>query len=91
LARLEREGLTDWIEAILLRKISAFAVVVELGWAKRPQTLFRGKIATRPVRRSPIRHPRVDSLTDGCRSGRQSAMKPRSYRQRSSIPEALVA
>jgi len=39
LARLEREGLTDWIEAILLRKISAFAVAVELGWAKRPQTL----------------------------------------------------
>jgi hypothetical protein len=39
LARLEREGLTEWVEAILLRKISAFAVAVELGWAKRPQTL----------------------------------------------------
>jgi hypothetical protein len=39
LARLEREGLTEWVEAILTRKISAFAVAVELGWAKRPQTL----------------------------------------------------
>lgn len=39
LARLEREGLTDWIEAIRMRRISAFAVAVELGWAKRPQTL----------------------------------------------------
>jgi hypothetical protein len=39
LARLEREGLTDWIEAIRMRRISAFAVAVELGWCKRPQTL----------------------------------------------------
>jgi hypothetical protein len=39
LARLEREGLSGWIEAIRMRKISAFAVAVELGWAKRPQTL----------------------------------------------------
>jgi|SRR5262249_1895572 hypothetical protein len=38
-ARLRREGLTDWIEAIRARRISAFAVAVELGWAKRPQTL----------------------------------------------------
>ena len=38
-ARLRREGLVHWIEAIQMRKISAFAVAVELGWAKRPQTL----------------------------------------------------
>jgi hypothetical protein len=34
-----REYLTEWVEAILTRKISAFAVALELGWAKRPQTL----------------------------------------------------
>src|SRR5262249_21679873 len=39
LARLEREGLTHWVEAIRMRRISAFAVAVELGWAKRPQTI----------------------------------------------------
>jgi hypothetical protein len=42
LARLEREGLTDWIEAIRMRRVSAFAAAVELGWAKRPQTLSQG-------------------------------------------------
>jgi hypothetical protein len=39
LARLEREGLVDWVEAILSRKISAYAVSVHLGWTKRPATL----------------------------------------------------
>jgi hypothetical protein len=39
LARLEREGRTDWIEAIHARRVSAFAAACELGWAKRPQTL----------------------------------------------------
>jgi len=39
LARLAREGLTDWIEAIRARRVSAFAAACELGWAKRPQTL----------------------------------------------------
>ena len=39
LARLEREGLTDWIDAIRARRVSAFAAACELGWAKRPQTL----------------------------------------------------
>jgi len=36
LARLRREGLTDWIAAIEARKVSAFAVAVELGWFTRP-------------------------------------------------------
>jgi hypothetical protein len=35
LARLEREGLTEWIEAIRMRRISAFAAACELGWARR--------------------------------------------------------
>jgi hypothetical protein len=35
LARLEREGLTEWIEAIRMRRISAFATACELGWARR--------------------------------------------------------
>jgi hypothetical protein len=39
LARLEREGLTDLLQAVLTRRISAFAIACELGWAKRPQTL----------------------------------------------------
>jgi hypothetical protein len=39
LRRLEREGLTQWIGAIHARRISAFAVACELGWARRPQTL----------------------------------------------------
>src|SRR5262249_34343750 len=39
LARLEREGLTDWIDEIRARRVSAFAAAVELGWAERPQTL----------------------------------------------------
>jgi len=39
LRRLERENLGHWAEAIRARKISAFAVAVELGWAKRSQTL----------------------------------------------------
>jgi len=39
LARLEREGLTNLIEAVRMRRVSAFAVACELGWAKRPQTL----------------------------------------------------
>jgi len=39
LRRLAREGLDHWVEAIRMRRISAFAVAVELGWAKRPQTL----------------------------------------------------
>ena len=48
LARLEREGLTGWIEAIRMRRISAFAVAVDLGWAKRPQTIH-GEIVTKLV------------------------------------------
>jgi hypothetical protein len=39
LARLEREGFLDLVSAIRTRRISAFAVAVELGWAKRPQAL----------------------------------------------------
>ena len=39
LARLEREGLVHWVEAIRMRRISAFAAAVELGWVKRPRTL----------------------------------------------------
>src|SRR5262249_44049519 len=39
LARLEREGHLDLVSAIRMRRISAFAVAVELGWAKRPETL----------------------------------------------------
>lgn len=39
LARLEREGLDDWAQAIRVRRISAFAVACELGWARRPQTI----------------------------------------------------
>ena len=39
LARLEREGLTHWVEAVRARRVSAFAAAVELGWAKRSQTL----------------------------------------------------
>src|SRR5215813_1344115 len=39
LRRLEREGFTDLIEGIRARRISAFATAVELGWARRPQTL----------------------------------------------------
>ena len=39
LARLERDGHTDWLEAIRARRVSAFAVACELGWARRPQTL----------------------------------------------------
>ena len=39
IARLEREGLVHWIEAIRMRRISAFAAAVELGWVKRPRTL----------------------------------------------------
>lgn len=42
LARLEREGLTDWIQAIRTRRISAFAVACQLGWARRPPTLSQG-------------------------------------------------
>jgi len=39
LARLEREGLTDLIDAIRAREVSAYAVACELGWAKRRRTL----------------------------------------------------
>jgi hypothetical protein len=49
-ARLRREGLVHWIEAIRMRRISAFAVAVELGWAKRPQTL-RGEDCNQARRR----------------------------------------
>jgi hypothetical protein len=37
LARLRREGLTDLITAIEDKKVSAFAVGVELGWFSRPE------------------------------------------------------
>jgi hypothetical protein len=46
LARLEREGLTHWIEAIHARQVSAFAVACELGWARRPQTLHEDNQAS---------------------------------------------
>jgi hypothetical protein len=46
LARLEREGLTDWIEAIRARRVSAFACACELGWARRPQTLHEDNQAS---------------------------------------------
>jgi hypothetical protein len=39
LARLQREGLTDWIDAIVDGRVSAFAVATHLGWVKRPATL----------------------------------------------------
>src|SRR5262245_41534564 len=39
IARLQREGLMHWVEAVRARRVSAFAAAVELGWAKRPQTL----------------------------------------------------
>lgn len=39
IARLEREGRLDLVSAIRMRRISAFAVAVELGWSKRPETL----------------------------------------------------
>jgi hypothetical protein len=42
IARLQRDGLTKWIEAIHQGKLSAFAVACELGWAKRPTNLGTG-------------------------------------------------
>jgi len=39
IARLRREGLVHLVEAVRMRRISAFAVAVELGWSKRPETL----------------------------------------------------
>jgi len=42
LARLERDGLTKWIEAIQQGKLTPFAVACELGWAKRPPPLGTG-------------------------------------------------
>src|SRR5262249_48355301 len=42
LARLRRDGLTHLIEAIETKKVSPFAVAVELGWTKRPRNLGTG-------------------------------------------------
>jgi hypothetical protein len=39
IARLRREGLDHWIEAIANRKISAFPCAVLLGWRQRPATV----------------------------------------------------
>jgi hypothetical protein len=39
LQRLEREDRSDLIDAIVTRKVSAFAVAVHLGWVQRPATL----------------------------------------------------
>jgi hypothetical protein len=36
--RLKRAGHVDWLQAIQDGKVSAFAVAVTLGWAKRPPT-----------------------------------------------------
>jgi hypothetical protein len=36
-AKLERDGRLDLVEAIRNRKTSAFAVAVDLGWARRPE------------------------------------------------------
>jgi len=50
LARLAREGYTDLIEGIRMRRISAFAVACELGWARRPETV-RGPNSNQAKRR----------------------------------------
>lgn len=42
IARLERDGLTKWLEAIHQGKLSAFAVACQLGWARRPPPLGTG-------------------------------------------------
>jgi hypothetical protein len=42
IARLQREECFDLVDAILTRKISAYAVAVELGWVKRRKTLGTG-------------------------------------------------
>jgi len=39
IARLRRDGLHDLADAVESGKISAFAIAVQLGWAKRPRTL----------------------------------------------------
>jgi len=50
LARLEREGHTDWLAAIESGKLSAYAAAVELGWVKRPPTQ-RGQNSNQAKRR----------------------------------------
>jgi hypothetical protein len=55
ISRLRREGLTDWIEAIRARKVSAFAAAVELGWSRRPPTLSQGNCNQSRRRRFDVR------------------------------------
>jgi hypothetical protein len=48
--RLRRAGHVEWLRAIEARRITAFAVACELGWATRPPTLL-GERANQSKRR----------------------------------------
>jgi len=51
IGRLKRENLLDLVEAVENGKISAYAIAVELGWAKRRPT-FSGDDSNQAKRRA---------------------------------------
>jgi hypothetical protein len=56
LARLERDGRHDLVEAIRAGRVSAFAVAVELGWTARPENLGNGSGNQARRRRHQLSH-----------------------------------
>src|SRR5262249_42937761 len=63
LARLERDGRKDLVEAIRKGRVSAYTVAVELGWTKRPEPLGTGSPNVTRRRQHQLRALAGDGLT----------------------------
>jgi hypothetical protein len=62
LARLERDGRKDLVEAIRKGHVSAYTVAVELGWTKRPEPLGTGSLNVTRRRQHQLRALAGDGL-----------------------------
>ena len=63
LARLERDGRKDLVEAIRKGRVSAYTIAVELGWTERPEPIGTGSTNAARRRQHQLRAIAGDSLT----------------------------
>jgi hypothetical protein len=65
LARLERDGHKDLVEAICKGRVSAYTVAVELGWTKRPEPIGTGSTNAARRRQHQLKAFASGGLTSG--------------------------